>query len=212
MIDRSRVEEILEEHRNLVSDVHSGMSGQIAEVAGVVARAVQAGRGLFFCGNGGSAADAQHLAAEYVVRFRRDRRPLRALALTTDTSVLTAASNDVGFETVFERQVRAWCGEGDVIFLHSTSGNSPNIVRAAQAASELGVTTIALLARDGGRLSDMVDAALLVPTESTARAQEMHMLIGHIICDLVEATIVGDGAGGLEALSSNTAVDAVTRE
>lgn len=192
MIDERAVAELIGEHATLAERVRRSMSGSIADVAQVVAAAVRGDHGLFFCGNGGSAADAQHLAAEYVVRFRRERRPLRAVAFTTDTSVLTAAANDVGFDTVFERQVRAWCRSGDVIFLHSTSGTSPNVVRAAEAASEMGVVTVGLLARDGGHLRDLVNHPLVVPTESTARAQEMHILIGHIICDLVEASVVAD--------------------
>jgi D-sedoheptulose 7-phosphate isomerase len=179
-----------DEHRRLVDAVSAELSGAIADVAGMVSEAVMEDRAVFFCGNGGSAADAQHMAAEYVVRFRRDRRPFRALALTTDSSVLTAAANDDGFASVFARQVRAWCRPGDVLFLHSTSGQSPNLLRAAEAAREVGTTTIALLARDGGPLRSRVDRAIVVPTQSTARAQEMHLLIGHIVCDIVEESIV----------------------
>lgn len=202
MIEPRRVIDLLDEHRVLTESVASSLSADIAEVAELVAATVLADRGLFFCGNGGSAADAQHLAAEYVVRFRRDRRPFRALAFTTDTSVLTAAANDVGFDTVFERQVRAWCRKGDVIFLHSTSGRSPNVLRAAEAAAEAGVTTVAMLGGDGGPLRDLVDHALVVPTESTARAQEMHMLIGHIVCDLAETSVVTAETAGASAAAS----------
>jgi D-sedoheptulose 7-phosphate isomerase len=145
-----------------------------------------------FCGNGGSAADAQHLATEYVVRFQDDRRPLPALALTTDTSLLTAAANDYGFEHVFARQVRALGRPGDVLFLHSTSGRSPNLLRAAEAAREQGVKTVALLARGGGGLAAAVDHALVLPTQSGARAQEVHLAIGHIICQLVEERLRAD--------------------
>ena len=140
-------------------------------------------------GNGGSAADAQHLAAEYVVRFRRSRRALRAYSLAADTSVLTAAANDDGYESVFARQVEALGDPGDILFLHSTSGESENMIRAAEAARERGLTTVALLARGGGRLGALVDTALLVPTEDTARAQEMHLALGHVICELVEACV-----------------------
>jgi len=144
---------------------------------------------LFFCGNGGSAADAQHLAAEYVVRFRRSRKALPAMALTTDTSVLTAGANDFGFQTVFARQVEALGREGDLLLLHSTSGNSENLLRAAEAARAKGMGTVAFLARDGGRLRGMVDRALVVPTEDTARAQELHLALGHVVCDLVEEVV-----------------------
>ena len=152
---------------------------------------LRGGGKILFCGNGGSAADAQHLAAEYVVRFSRDRRPLAAIALTTDSSILTAAGNDFGFEAVFERQVQALARPGDLLILHSTSGNSDNLVRAARAARALEIRTCALLARDGGALRSEVDLALVVPTDSTARAQELHLTIGHIVCDLVEEALAG---------------------
>lgn len=165
------------------------LAGEIAEVAEEVIAALDTGRKLLFCGNGGSAADAQHLATEYVVRFRRERRPLPALALTTDTSLLTAAANDLGFEEVFSRQVLALANSGDILFLHSTSGESPNLLAAARAAREVGVRTVALLARGGGRLRDAVDTALVVPTDNGAHAQEIQLAIGHLICDLVESRL-----------------------
>lgn len=150
---------------------------------------LQRGGRLFFCGNGGSAADAQHLAAEYVVRFSRDRQALPALALTTDTSVLTAIGNDLGFQQIFSRQLEGLGREGDMVFLHSTSGESENLVRAAAAASALGMFTVGMLAKGGGRLASLVDLALIVPTESTARAQELHLAIGHLICQAVEGRL-----------------------
>jgi len=164
----------------------SALSGELEDVARRVLDAAARDATLFFCGNGGSAADAQHLATEYVVRFRRNRRPLRAIALTTDTSLLTAAANDLGFEQVFARQIEALGRAGDVLFLHSTSGDSPNLLAAARAARTVGVTTIALLARGGGALRSQVDVALVVPTDVGAHAQEIHLAIGHAICDLVE--------------------------
>ncbi len=151
-----------------------------------VEETLERGGTLMFCGNGGSAADAQHLAAEYVVRFRRERRPLRAIALTTDSSVLTAGANDFSFDDVFARQVEALGRKGDLLILHSTSGESENLIRAAAAARAAGIETIALLAKGGGRLLDQVDHALVVPTESTAHAQEIHLAIGHSICDRVD--------------------------
>jgi len=159
---------------------------QIEAMTSMVLEAVAADAALLFCGNGGSAADAQHLAAEYVVRFRRDRGPVRALALTTDSSVLTAGGNDLGFEHVFARQVEALGREGDILFLHSTSGESENLLRAAAAARSAGLHTVALLAKGGGRLKDAVDLAVVVPTDSTARAQELHLAIGHAVCDRVD--------------------------
>ncbi len=175
----------------LAKRVARELAGEIAELAAVTATVVEGGGTLLFCGNGGSAADAQHLATEYVVRFRDDRDPLAAIALTTDTSLLTAASNDYGFEHVFARQVLALGRPGDLLFLHSTSGASPNLLRAAEAARERGVTTAALLARGGGELAGMVDHALVLPTDEGARAQEVQLAIGHIICHLVEERVRG---------------------
>jgi D-sedoheptulose 7-phosphate isomerase len=144
---------------------------------------------LFFCGNGGSAADAQHLATEYVVRYMRDRRAYPAIALTTDTSLITAAGNDIGFENVFSRQIEALARSGDLLIIHSTSGNSPNVLRAAEAAREQGVAVLAFSARDGGALRALADHSVVIPTSRTDRAQELHLCIEHIICDLVEQTL-----------------------
>ena len=166
--------------------VAAELSDEIGAIAGRVLDAMQRDATLFFCGNGGSAADAQHLATEYVVRFRTNRRALRAIALTTDTSLLTAAANDLGFEQVFARQVTALGRPGDIIFLHSTSGDSSNLVAAARAARAAGVTTVALLARGGGTLRTEVDIPLVLPTDVGAHAQECHLAIGHAICDIVE--------------------------
>ena len=179
----------LAEHAAVVGRVSEEMAGGIDELVRLVLDTLRGGGKLLFCGNGGSAADAQHLAAEYVVRFSRDRAPLAALALTTDSSVLTAGANDLGFELVFERQVRALGRPGDLLILHSTSGASENLLRAAAAARELGVRTAALLANGGGPLRERVDLALVVPTASPARAQEMHITIGHIVCELVDRAV-----------------------
>lgn len=170
----------------LATAVSRDMAGEIAEIAELTAATVAAGNKLMFCGNGGSAADAQHLATEYVVRFRRNRRPLPAIALTTDTSLLTAGGNDFGFDQVFARQVQALGRTGDLLFLHSTSGRSPNLLRAAESAREVGVVTVGVLAAGGGELRSLVDHALVVPTDEGARAQEIQLAIGHIICEVVE--------------------------
>ena len=188
----SRTLEIQAQFRELaeLADVVSNeMTSDVETLVERVLGTFAGGGKLLFAGNGGSAADAQHLAAEYVVRFSRARRPLPAIALTTDSSVLTAESNDNGFETVFSRQVQALGGPGDLLILHSTSGESENLIRAARAASDMGMQSVAFLARGGGRLKDHVDQALLVPTDVTARAQELHMIIGHVVCDLVEKAI-----------------------
>lgn len=163
-----------------------------AQAAAVmVLNTLEHGGTLLFCGNGGSAADAQHLAAEYVVRFQERRPGLPAIALTVDSSILTAAGNDFGFEQVFSRQVEALGREGDLLILHSTSGQSENLLRAAGTARLRGVRTLALLARDGGPLAALVDRALIVPTDVTAHAQELHMAIGHAICAEVDRAWAG---------------------
>ncbi len=177
----------------------SDLAGNVADLLGPdvealaldVSEVLRRGGKLFFCGNGGSAADAQHLAAEYVVRFHKERKPFPALALTTDTSVLTAGANDFGFETIFSRQLEALGARGDFLFLHSTSGESENLIQAALAAKSMGIQTVAFLAKGGGRLASVADRAIVIPTQSTPRAQEMHLTLGHIICELVEDLAVG---------------------
>jgi D-sedoheptulose 7-phosphate isomerase len=161
----------------------------LERAAAMVRDTVQAGGTLFFCGNGGSAADAQHMATEYVIRYMRNRRALPAIALTTDTSLLTAAGNDLGFETVFARQVEALCRPGDLLVIHSTSGQSPNVLRSAEAARARGVRVLAFSARDGGPLRALADHNVIVPTTRTDRAQEIHLCVEHMICDLVEQGI-----------------------
>jgi D-sedoheptulose 7-phosphate isomerase len=155
----------------------------------MVQETVDRGGTLLFCGNGGSAADAQHMATEYVVRYMRNRRAYPAIALTTDTSLLTAAGNDIGFDQVFARQVEALGRPGDLLIVHSTSGNSPNVLRAAETARARGIPVLAFSARDGGELRGLADHSVVIPTTRTDRAQELHLCIEHIICDLVERTL-----------------------
>ena len=173
----------------LASDVARTHGDQIAGLAEDVLETLRGGGKILFCGNGGSAADAQHLAAEYVVRFRTERPGLAAIALTTDTSVLTAVGNDFGFHRLFARQVEALGRPGDLLVLHSTSGESENLLLAARAARALGLGTVALSAKGGGRLAAEVDRCITVPTQVTARAQEVQLTIGHIVCDWVERTL-----------------------
>jgi len=163
------------------------LAAEIREAVALVQGTLEAGGTLFFCGNGGSAADAQHMATEYVVRYQRARRPLRAIALTTDTSLLTAAANDFSFDEVFSRQVLALGRPGDLLILHTTSGNSPNCLRAIEAARQVGVRTLALTAKDGGKIRGLADLCLVVPTDRTDRAQEIHLAIQHAICDVIDA-------------------------
>jgi D-sedoheptulose 7-phosphate isomerase len=162
------------------------MGAELARAAEMISETVRGGGTLFFCGNGGSAADAQHLATEYVVRYMRDRRALPAVALTTDSSLLTAVGNDLGFEQVFARQVDALARPGDLLIIHSTSGTSPNVLRAAEAARRRGIAVLAFSARDGGALRALADHTVIVPTARTDRAQELHLCIEHAICELVE--------------------------
>lgn len=155
---------------------------------------LESGGRLYFAGNGGSAADAQHCAAEYVVRYGRDRRALPAVALGSDIALLTAASNDLGFETAFAREVEALGVEGDLLVLHSTSGRSPNLLAAARASRALGMTVVGLLGRDGGPLKALVDHAIVVEHNDTGRIQLVHMAIEHWVVGEVERRLVA-GAG-----------------
>ena len=164
--------------------------GPAMERAAAMVRETVARRGtLFFCGNGGSAADAQHLATEYVVRYMRNRAAYPAVALTTDTSLTTAAGNDFGFDRIFSRQVEALAKPGDLLIIHSTSGNSPNVLEAAKAARAKGIPVLAFSARDGGDLRALADHSVIVPTTRTDRAQEIHLCIEHIICEVIEQTL-----------------------
>jgi D-sedoheptulose 7-phosphate isomerase len=168
------------------------LSERVAEVAGRYGETLRGGGTIFFCGNGGSAADAQHVATEYVVRYAASRGPLAALALTTDSSLLTAAANDLGFERVFARQVEALCRPRDLLVLHSTSGESPNLVAAARVARERSVGTVAFLGRGGGALAREVDDAIVVPSDDTGRIQVIHLALEHLIVELVEEMLARD--------------------
>ena len=159
---------------------------QITVVAKKVKQALAAGHKVLFCGNGGSAADSQHLAAEFVGRFQKERSGLPALALTVDTSILTAVGNDYGYDYVFARQVEALGQPGDVLIGISTSGNSGNVVAAVELAKSKGIYCVGMTAAGGGKLAEICDECLAVPDKVTARAQEMHILIGHILCELVD--------------------------
>lgn len=186
-----RVRNGLQQLAALAGEVAVGQADTIAAIAARYEATLRAGGTLFFAGNGGSAADAQHLATEYVVRYRTQRPALRAVALTTDTSLLTAAANDMGFDEVFARQIEGLGRAGDLLVLHSTSGESPNVIRAAQAARARGMGVVALLGKSGGALRELADLALVVPADDTARIQELHLAIEHVICDLVEDRLKG---------------------
>jgi D-sedoheptulose 7-phosphate isomerase len=168
-------------HQRVAAEV-----GPLLRAVDAIEQAFTAGQALLVFGNGGSAADAQHFAAELVGRYQRDRRAVPALALTTDTSALTAIGNDYGFEQIFARQLQAFGAPGDIAFGITTSGNSPNVLEAFQAAAERGMIRIALTGRDGGEAGRTADIHLHVPHESTARVQEVHRTLLHAICELVE--------------------------
>ena len=183
------IEEInrhLKTHNETICTVAETLVEPIAECARLLVTALENGHKVLTMGNGGSAADAQHLAAELVGRFLMERKALPAIALTTDTSILTAIGNDYGFDEVFKRQVEALARPGDILVGISTSGNSTNVVRALGAGRDIGVKTIGLLGRDGGEIGKLVDLALTIPSTDTPRVQEAHLLIIHILCDLIE--------------------------
>jgi D-sedoheptulose 7-phosphate isomerase len=179
------------EHAGLVEQVAS-LSREIADAADPMIEAVTAGNKLLICGNGGSAADAQHFAAELTGRFEKERRGLPGIALTTDTSALTAIGNDYGFERVFSRQVEALGREGDLLLAISTSGNSPNVLAAIESAQRLGMGVVGLTGGDGGKMNGLCDHLVAIPSHRTARIQEMHISIIHIWCELIDE-VVGTG-------------------
>lgn len=167
----------------------------IADAAVACVEAYRRGNKTLLAGNGGSAADAQHIAAELVGRYGFDRPSIPSIALTTDTSNLTAIGNDYGYDKVFSRQLEGMGAEGDIFFGISTSGNSLNVINAFESAKDKGIATIALVGKDGGKMAQMADIAIVVPSDATPRIQESHILIGHIICDVIEKELFGDGVG-----------------
>ncbi len=176
-------------HRDVIAKVEKELSPLIAEMVTLLVETFTNGGKLLVMGNGGSAADAQHFVAEIVGRFKMERRGLPAIALSTDTSILTAIGNDYGFDNVFRRQVEALAVPGDLIVGISTSGNSPNVLQALELAHEKGYRTVGLLGKDGGSIKAVCDLALIVPTDDTPRVQEGHITIIHIVCDLLEKTL-----------------------
>jgi len=176
----------IEQHSRAVAAVSHHMTGAIAAAVELISTTLSRGGKLLIMGNGGSAADAQHFAAEMVGRFLLERKALPAIALTTDSSILTAVGNDFGFDTVFRRQVEALAQPGDLVIGISTSGHSTNVSLAIDAARAAGCATLALLGRDGGTIAGKVDLPLVVPVEATPHIQECHLMIIHMVCDLVE--------------------------
>lgn len=182
----------LQDNRDVMECIERDLTPLIAEMSIALTDAFKCGGKLMVMGNGGSAADSQHFAAEIVSRFRMERPGLPAMALSTDTSILTAIGNDYGFDAVFRRQVEALAMQGDIVVGISTSGNSTNVKMALELAREKGCRTIALLGRDGGSIKSVCDLALVVPSDDTPRIQEGHITIIHIVCDLVEKTMFGE--------------------
>jgi D-sedoheptulose 7-phosphate isomerase len=165
-------------------------AAKVVDMASSAARAIKAGNVVFICGNGGSAADAQHIAGELVGRFRRKVRGYKAFALTTNSSVVTALANDYSYDEIFSRQLESMARSGDVLLALSTSGMSPNVIRAAETANGLGMTTMAFIGRGGGKLAEVSSFAMIVPHEDFARIQEAHMALGHIFCGLIEEMVL----------------------
>jgi len=174
------------EHEKIIAATLAAVSEPFARLADACSRTLEQGGKVLFFGNGGSAADAQHLAAELVVRYRTNGRALASLALTTDTSTLTACANDYSYDEIFSRQVEALMRPQDIAIGITTSGNSPNVLKALEAARALGGTAAGLSGRDGGKMVGLADPLIVVPSNVTARIQEMHILIGHTLCDVLE--------------------------
>lgn len=173
-------------HQETINKVIQTMQEPLLEASKLVVETLKAGNKVLLCGNGGSAADAQHIAAELTGRYKTERRGLPGIALTTDTSALTAIGNDYGYDRVFDRQVEALAQKGDLIIGISTSGNSKNVINAFKVAKQIGCKTIGLTGRDGGAMNEVCDINLIVPSNDTPRIQEMHILFGHTICQIVD--------------------------
>jgi D-sedoheptulose 7-phosphate isomerase len=185
MPHKSNYSDFLDEHKNLISKLYE-IEEKVLNTGEMLVSTLKAGNKVIICGNGGSAADAQHFAAELVGRFEKERRGLQAIALTTDTSILTAIGNDYGYDSIFSRQIEALSRMGDTLIGISTSGNSSNVILAVEFAKNIGVQTIGLLGSDGGKMASLVDMAVIVSHSVTARIQEAHIFIIHFWCALIE--------------------------
>jgi D-sedoheptulose 7-phosphate isomerase len=197
MVLEHRIRQAFAGITQLLAKLSEEQTEMLSAAARMLAAAFQEGHTVLLFGNGGSAADAQHLAAEFVNRFQVERPPLAAIALTTDTSILTAVGNDYDFQEVFVKQIQALGKKGDVAWGISTSGNSANVVRGLEAARKQGLQTLALTGRDGGAMAGLADIGLIVPSYETPRIQEVHITIGHILCDLVDFLLFPDKFGDL---------------
>src|SRR6056300_396003 len=175
----------IHEHQEVLNSIDL-LVPAIEKIAILMIDALKKGKAIFWCGNGGSASDAQHLAGELVGRFVGDRRPLKSMALNADSAVMTCIVNDYGYEHLFSRQIEGLGTKGDVLIGISTSGNSANVLNAFKSAKNIGINTIGLLGNGGGKANKIVDNSIIIPSKTTARIQEMHLLVGHILCDLIE--------------------------
>lgn len=187
---RSLISTLIEEHLEVVRKIQDQCWPSIEQYSSLVERTISSGNTVFFCGNGGSAAEAQHMAAEFVGRFCLERKGYSALALTVDTSILTAVSNDFGYDSIFERQIEALGRPGDLLVGISTSGNSQNVIRAMRKARKEGLYTVAMTGENGGELKSTTELCICVPSNDTPRIQEAHLLIGHIMCHIVESNLL----------------------
>lgn len=190
---KNQIQASIDTKQNILND--EALMQTIASVGRECVELYRNGKKTLLAGNGGSAADAQHIAAELVGRYGFDRPSIPSLALTTDTSNLTAIGNDYGYDKVFSRQMEGMGAEGDLFIGISTSGNSENIINAINAAKEKGVKTVALVGRDGGKMAKLADYAIIIPSNDTPRIQESHILVGHMICDIIEKELFGNGVG-----------------
>jgi D-sedoheptulose 7-phosphate isomerase len=181
-----RIKDFLYESAEVKKAVADTLADKILEAINIARTSYQNGGKILLMGNGGSAADAQHIAAEFIGRYKKERRPVAAIALTVDSSILTCIGNDYGYDAVFSRQVEGLAKKEDVVIAISTSGNSENVIRGVEKAREIGAQTIGLLGNQGGKLKDKVDLAIVVPSNNTARIQEAHITIGHIICEILD--------------------------
>ena len=180
------IQDEFQSHLETIQKVINNMELQLAEASQLAVETLRNGNKILICGNGGSAADAQHIAAELTGRYKTERRGLAGIALTTDTSALTAIGNDYGYDRVFDRQVESLANKGDLIIGISTSGNSKNVINALKVGKELGCKTLGLSGRDGGIMNEVCDINLVVPSNNTPRIQEMHILFGHTICQIID--------------------------
>ncbi len=201
LVPREVFARAIEDHLRVIAQLQA-QQPILETIATEMTDAILSGNKVLWCGNGGSAADSQHLAAEFVGRFRRERKGLPSISLTVDTSVLTSIGNDYGYEEVFRRQVEAHCEEGDVVVGISTSGNSKNVVAALEEAKKLGAFTVAFTGEGGGQMAGIADASICIPTKDTARVQEGHILCGHMLCDWVEIAYCQEASAKKEGLEA----------